>query len=127
MNSRFVAGQAHCRRLARHRRSATPAGIVEVGAKEGQQPRATTGCEQKGFSKFFKSLVKEETVPAGIPFGVAYKKLKQSVSAQVKKIRGKLNVPRERFWLTAEGLYQVAAPFGSTDGKPEATEKRPFA
>ena len=74
-------------------------------------------ASQKGFGKFFKSLVKEETVPAGIPFGVAYDKLKQAISAQVKKIRGKLNVPRERFWQTAEGAYQVAAPFGSFDQK----------
>jgi hypothetical protein len=27
------------------------------------------------------------------------------VLAAVKKIRGKLNVPRERFWLTPTGLH----------------------
>ncbi|MGH9801528.1 MAG: hypothetical protein ACRD82_14280, partial [Blastocatellia bacterium] len=81
----------------------------------GRSPQAD--ASQRGFNKFFKAFVKEETVPAGIPFGVAYDKLKPAVSAQVKKIRGKLNVPRERFWLTAEGLYQVAAPFGSAAGK----------
>lgn len=73
-------------------------------------------ASRAAFAKFFKALVKEQAVPAGIPFGVSYDKLKQTASAQVKKIRGKLNVPRERFWLTAEGLYQVAAPFGSTSG-----------
>ena len=33
-----------------------------------------------------------------------------SVPAQVKRIRGKLNVPRERFWLKATGLYRQARP-----------------
>lgn len=71
------------------------------------------------FAKFFKALVKEQTVPQGIPFGVPYDKLKVAVSAQVKKIRGKLNVPRERFHQTPDGLYCVAAPFGdTTTGKP---------
>ncbi|MCI0488330.1 MAG: hypothetical protein L0229_17205, partial [Blastocatellia bacterium] len=60
------------------------------------------------FSKFFKQTVKEQTVPEGIPFAVPYEKIQSGVSAQVKKIRGKLNVPRERFRLTAEGLYRVA-------------------
>jgi hypothetical protein len=61
---------------------------------------------------------------------VSYDKLKQTISAQVKKIRGKLNVPRERFWQTADGLYQVAAPFGSAANNKErgaeAEERRPF-
>lgn len=77
--------------------------------------------------------MKEQTVPAGIPFGVPYDQLKQPVSAQVKKIRGKLNVPRERFHLIKEGLYRVAAPFGARpDNKPgndagAEPANRPFA
>jgi hypothetical protein len=63
------------------------------------------------FRKFFKALVKEQTVPEGIPFGIPFDKLKTKVSAQVKSIRGKLNVPRERFNLTEGGLYRVASPF----------------
>ncbi|MEW6209199.1 MAG: hypothetical protein AB1631_12585 [Acidobacteriota bacterium] len=62
------------------------------------------------FAKFFKATVKEQTVPEGIPFAVPYEKIKGGVSAQVKKIRGKLNVPRERFHITAEGFYRVAQP-----------------
>jgi hypothetical protein len=30
--------------------------------------------------------------------------------AAVKRIRGKLNVPRERFWLTGTGRYRQAQP-----------------
>ena len=33
---------------------------------------------------------------------------KRKVPAYVKSLRGKLNVPRERFWTTAEGEYRVA-------------------
>lgn len=63
------------------------------------------------FTKFFKTLVKEQTVPEGIPFGIPFDRLKTKVSAQVKSIRGKLNVPRERFNVTEAGLYCVASPF----------------
>ena len=47
----------------------------------------------------------------GIPFAVPYDKIKQPVPKSVQKIRGKLNVPRERFWLTSDGQYCVAKPF----------------
>ncbi len=63
------------------------------------------------FTRFFKALVKEQTVPEGIPFGTPYDNLKTKVSAHVKSIRGKLNVPRERFNVTEVGLYRVASPF----------------
>jgi hypothetical protein len=29
------------------------------------------------------------------------------ISAQVKRIRGKLNVPRERFWINDAGDYRI--------------------
>jgi hypothetical protein len=63
------------------------------------------------FMKFFRTLVKEQTVPEGIPFGIRFDTLRTRVSAQVKRIRGKLNVPRERFNVTEAGLYRVASPF----------------
>jgi type I restriction-modification system DNA methylase subunit len=63
------------------------------------------------FTKFFKALVKEQTVPERIPFGIPFDKLKIKVSAQVKSIRGTLNVPRERFNVTEAGLYRVASAF----------------
>jgi hypothetical protein len=57
-------------------------------------------------------LVKEQSVPENIPFAVPWTELekKLTIAAAVKKIRGKLNVPRERFWLTATGLYRQAQP-----------------
>jgi hypothetical protein len=54
----------------------------------------------------------EETVPAGFPFGTDYDQLAKSpgkaIPAQLKKVRGKLNVPRERFHLVGAGQYQWA-------------------
>ena len=63
------------------------------------------------FASHFKSLVREQTVPEGIPFAVPYDKIKPPVLKHVQKIRGKLNVPRERFHLTADGRYRVAKSF----------------
>ena len=63
---------------------------------------------QRAFDSYFKSLVRDQTVPEGIPFAVPYDKIKQPVPKSVQKIRGKLNVPRERFWLTSYGQYRVA-------------------
>jgi hypothetical protein len=47
-----------------------------------------------------------------VTLAVAWEELekKHKVPAAVKKICGKLNVPRERFWLTATGLYRQARP-----------------
>jgi hypothetical protein len=44
------------------------------------------------FDRYLAALVKEQTVPDDIP-------------AAVKRIRGKLNVPRERFRVTTSGGY----------------------
>lgn len=59
------------------------------------------------FASFFKTLVKEQSVPENIPFAVPWEKLekKNKVPAAVKKIRGKLNVPRERFRVTETGEF----------------------
>jgi hypothetical protein len=77
------------------------------------------------FARFFKATVKEQTVPEGIPFAVPYEKIKVNVPAQVKKIRGKLNVPRERFRMTEDGIYRVAS-FEELSNRGEASEQRPF-
>lgn len=60
-------------------------------------------------SRHFKELVKEQAVPNDIPWAVPWDELekKRKVPAIVKKIRGKLNVPRERFWVTPEGAYRT--------------------
>jgi hypothetical protein len=64
------------------------------------------------FASRFKQVVEEETVPEGFPFGVDYdeleKKLKKEVPAKLKKVRGKLNVPRERFHSVGGSAYKWA-------------------
>ena len=60
--------------------------------------------------RFLKKLIKDQSVPEGIPIAVPWDELerkKVNVSAQVKRIRGKLNVPRERFRVTEQGLYKA--------------------
>jgi len=61
---------------------------------------------------WFKSLVVESTVPDWIPPAMEWeqveKKFKAKVPARAKKICGKLNVPRERFWLTEDRKYMWA-------------------
>ena len=62
------------------------------------------------FARFFRDLVNEETVPEGIPPAVPWDQLKKrrKIPAKVTSIRGKLNVPRERFHLTSDGRYRWA-------------------
>jgi len=65
-----------------------------------------------GFERKFRETINEESVPEGYPFGVAYeeleKRLKKKLPAQLRKVRGKLNVPRERFHLDSQGRYKWA-------------------
>lgn len=52
-----------------------------------------------------------ETVPEGIPSAVPWNHLEKKgkkIPAKVKTIRGKLNVPRERFHLTSDDRYRWA-------------------
>jgi type I restriction-modification system DNA methylase subunit len=63
------------------------------------------------FTRYFRDLVNDETVPEGIPFAVPWDQLEKKgnkIPAKVKSIRGKLNVPRERFHLTSDGRYRWA-------------------
>jgi hypothetical protein len=59
------------------------------------------------FARFFRDLLKDETVPEGTPPAIPWDQLekKRKIPAKVKSIRGKLNVPRERFHLTSDGRY----------------------
>jgi hypothetical protein len=65
----------------------------------------------ESFAKFLKDTVMDETVPAGIPPAVSWDDLaakKKWSSAQLKKaaaVRGKLNVPRERFQINGDGEF----------------------
>jgi hypothetical protein len=52
------------------------------------------------FDKFTKKLINDEAVPAGIPHSISYDELERkgfAVPKRVRDVRGKLNVPRERF------------------------------
>ena len=81
--------------------------------KKRSRSRRCVDASRAAFVRFFKALVKEQSVPESIPFAVPWEQLekKQKVPAVVKKIRGKLNVPRERFWIMAEGQYRTVKPF----------------
>jgi len=57
------------------------------------------------YSRYFATLVKGQSVPDNIPVAVPWEKIKTKVPAAVKRIRGKFNVPRERFRVTTDGHY----------------------
>jgi hypothetical protein len=74
---------------------------VEVWKTQGKDKKPGKGIEPDfaDFAKFFRATVNAETVPDGIPPATPWEELeKKGVSVtQAKKVRGKLNVPRERF------------------------------
>ncbi len=76
---------------------------------ELEPPRAKVASDPTSFIKAFKRIIDDETVPEGIPWAVPYddleKKQKIKIPAKVKSIRGKLNVPRERFHLRGKTHY----------------------
>jgi hypothetical protein len=87
-------------------------GMEAVREPRQQSLRATASGAPSSFSEFrseFKRIVDEETVPEGFAFGVSYedleRKLKKAVPAKLTKVRGKLNVPRERFHLRNKSQY----------------------
>lgn len=76
-------------------------------AVQAAEPGTTT---LTAFAKLFKSIVVETTVPDWIPPAMPWdqveKKFKKvAIPARAKKIRGKLNVPRERFRTDERGEY----------------------
>lgn len=82
--------------------------------RDGKDP-LTTGPKtgRKAFDKHFKTLVRDQSVPEGIPWAVPWDDLEEQgvhVPTRTRRIRGKLNVPRERFRETEEGLYKQARP-----------------
>ncbi len=85
---------------------------MRANAEENGEPAPTPpkpNTDFSGFRREYKRIVDEETVPGGIPFGGAYedveKKLKWKIPGTVRKVRGKLNVPRERFHLHDKTQY----------------------
>ena len=69
---------------------------------------------EKAFAKFLRDLVREQSVLQGIPAAQPWEDLagkKKFPAAELKraeKIRGKLNVPRERFVHDPEGCFRQA-------------------
>jgi hypothetical protein len=65
----------------------------------------------ESFTKFLKETVADESVPAGIPPAVSWddlaakKKWKPSELKKAQAVRGKLNVPRERFRVAATSEF----------------------
>lgn len=57
------------------------------------------------FAHHFSALVKEQSVPDNIPIAVPWDEITVKVPAAARRIRGKLNVPRERFRITPSGQY----------------------
>lgn len=81
-------------------------------AEENGEPApmpASPSADFTSFKRQFREIVDEETVLEGFPFGTPYdeleKKLRRDVPAELKKVRGKLNVPRERFHLRGKSQY----------------------
>jgi hypothetical protein len=66
----------------------------------------------EGFMRLLKEKVEGESVPDGIPFAKPWEELEkkhaQAELNKARKIRGKLNVPRERFHLVSKGFYKWA-------------------
>jgi hypothetical protein len=75
---------------------------------ERPKPKA----DRAAFARLFKVIVEEETVPEGFEFGTEYgaleKKLGRKIPPKVVKVRGKLNVPRERFHSVGKTQYKWA-------------------
>ena len=86
--------------------------LNEIEAHKGGSVKTNSKIDATSttFARFFRELLKDETVPDDIPFAVPWDQLekKRKIPAKVKSIRGKLNVPRERFHLTSEGRYRRA-------------------
>ena len=82
-------------------------------AAEVQQSKALSPTE---FARFFKSVIVESSVPDWIPPAIPWeqveKRFKQKAPGRAKRIRGKLNVPRERFRVTDKGEYMWAGKKG---------------
>jgi hypothetical protein len=71
--------------------------IESKDKKPSKSPKADVSSA--ALIKFFRDAVNEETVPDGIPAGVSWEELEKKITVpkQAKNVRGKLNVPRERF------------------------------
>ena len=116
-NRTYTDGQTECdtgvtRSEQNPDESARPHGYNAEAQDKFTQPPALDATYPAFFS-FFKDLVREQSVPNNIPFAKPWDEVEKKVTvpAYVKRIRGNLNVPRERFGITSEGHFLVAAVF----------------
>ncbi|MHB8523140.1 MAG: Eco57I restriction-modification methylase domain-containing protein [Limisphaerales bacterium] len=83
---------------------------VELWKLESNGKKSTASpkpdASSAAFTRFFRDTVNDETVPDGIPPAIPWEELekKMKVPKQAKNVRGKLNVPRERF-RSRDGTY----------------------
>jgi hypothetical protein len=81
---------------------------AEANGEPAPEP-TPPAIDAASFVKAFKTIIDDETVPDGIPWATPYEELenkdKIKAPAKVKSIRGKLNVPRERFHLCGRSEY----------------------
>jgi len=76
-----------------------------VGGEARPEPVPEIRNSFASFAKHFRALVKSQSVPDNIPWAAPWDEIKVPVPAAVKRIRGKLNVPRERFRTDKRGEY----------------------
>ena len=77
---------------------------IELGGKKPKkQPEAD--ASPAAFARYFRGTIGDETVPEGIPPAVPWEELekKMTVPKHAMAVRGKLNVPRERFRVRNDG------------------------
>ncbi len=74
----------------------------------GPRPGDLKRIKSMGIEQYLKEQLSPEAIP--IPPAVPWDQLekKRKIPAKVKSIRGKLNVPRERFHVTSDGRYRWA-------------------
>jgi PLD-like domain len=79
---------------------------IESNDKKSAKP-PKVDASSAALVRFFRDTVNDETVPDGIPPAVPWEELekKMRVPKQAKNVRGKLNVPRERFRLRESGYF----------------------
>ncbi|MBI5683474.1 MAG: Eco57I restriction-modification methylase domain-containing protein [Verrucomicrobia bacterium] len=79
---------------------------IELGGKKPKlMPEADPSAA--AFARFLRNTINDETVPEGIPPAVPWEELekKMDVPKRAIAVRGKLNVPRERFQARKDGAY----------------------
>ena len=109
-------------------------GFDKARAKTEQQgdpvpERPKPKADRATFARQFKTIIEEETVPEGFEFGTEYgaleKKLGKKIPPKLAKVRGKLNVPRERFHSVGKTQYKWASlQFREANAKSHSSAKK---